>query len=167
MATPPGWAGCRRAGDPASPRPRAWATCVEWVRVRVCERERMCTRGRERVLPARSEDIFLTFHSDAPISCLCLSLASFSRFCPLHLPQPVPSPAPKTLLCRLLYIAGDCLPRGWIPGSHKSGCIGGFRPHLLPTKAARPRGPGSPSGPLHSGGAAARRHLHASEHRGP
>lgn len=32
----------------------------------------------------------------------------------------------------------------------------GFCPHLLPTKAARPRGPGSPSGPLHSGGAAAR-----------
>lgn len=83
------------AGDPALPRTRAWATCVEWVRVRVCERERMCTRGRERLFPARSEDIFLTFHSDAPDFLPLPFSASFSScFCPLHLPHPVPSPGP-------------------------------------------------------------------------
>lgn len=128
----------------------------------------MCTRGRERLFPARSEDIFLTFHSDAPDFLPLPFSASFSRFCPLHLPQPVPSPGPQDAPLQAAVYSWRLLPRGWIPGSHKKGCIGGFLSPPPPHKGRAATGSRVPIRPATLWRCCgAFRHLHASEHRGP
>lgn len=61
----------------------------------VCVRGRGCAAAGASSCFPRAEDVFLTFHSDAPDFLPLPFFASLSsRFCPLHLPHPVPSPGP-------------------------------------------------------------------------
>lgn len=64
----------------------------------------MSARGRERLFPARSEDIFRLFTLTPRISCLCLSLLSPPPSSALATsPTLSPTAAAETLFCGLLY----------------------------------------------------------------
>ena len=61
----------------------------------VCARGRGCAAAGASAYFPRAEDVFLTFHSDAPdFLPLPFSASLCSGFCPLHLPHPGPSPGP-------------------------------------------------------------------------